>query len=204
MKAVPTIHVVDDDADFRVGVGRLLEAAGYKVIGYESGDQLLDSFDALGPGCLLLDLNMSGLDGLGLQRALTERGCDLPVIFLTGHGDIPSSVRAIKSGAEDFLSKPVAKDALLDAVDRALARQQRASEQNATLKSLDARLATLTAREREVFNLVVRGNMNKQMAHTLNIAERTVKAHRHSIMEKLNARSVANLVSMAERLGLLS
>jgi FixJ family two-component response regulator len=198
------IHVVDDDASFRRAVARLLQASGYQVALYESAERLLERPPAAKPGCILLDLRMNGLSGLELQQRLAQAGHTLPIVFLTGHGDIPASVQAIKAGAEDFLSKPVAKGPLLDAVARALARQEQTSEHEQRLDAQRALVATLTAREREVFVLVVRGKLNKQIAYALGSSERTVKAHRHSIMLKLRAQSLAELVVIAERLGILT
>jgi FixJ family two-component response regulator len=198
------IHIVDDDALFRKAVARLLRASGYQVALYESGDGLLAHPPEGGPGCILLDLRMAGLGGLELQDRLVASGHALPIIFLTGHGDIPASVRAIKAGAEDFLSKPASKEILLGAVRRALARCEKAQADRRRLDGLRALVATLTPREHEVFNLVVRGKLNKQIAYDLGTAERTVKAHRHCIMQKLQVRSVAEATSMAERLGVFT
>jgi FixJ family two-component response regulator len=198
------IHIVDDDALFRKAVARLLRASGYQVALYESGDGLLAHPPEGGPGCILLDLRMAGLGGLELQDRLVASGHALPIIFLTGHGDIPASVRAIKAGAEDFLSKPASKEILLGAVRRALARCEKAQADRRRLDGLRALVATLTPREHEVFSLVVRGRLNKQIAYDLGTAERTVKAHRHCIMQKLQVRSVAEAASMAERLGVLT
>jgi FixJ family two-component response regulator len=200
----PVIHVVDDDAAFRTALARLLEAASYQVALYESASKLLETPWRNGPGCILLDLQMPGLDGLELQHRLAELGQSLPIVFLTGHGDVAASVRAIKAGAEDFLLKPVPKDRLLEVVERALLRYEKGREQNAVLRSLRALVATLTPRELEVFKLVVRGKLNKQVAYELGTSERTIKAHRRSIMEKLRVRSVAEAASIAERLGILT
>ena len=202
--APPVIHVVDDDASFRTAVARLLQASGYHVALYESGDRLLKSPPGRDPGCILLDMQMSGLSGLELQDRLAKLDIILPIVFLTGHGDIPTSVRAIKAGAEDFLSKPVTKQTLLDAVERALARYRESREQRDRLSALRALVATFTLRESEVFALVVRGKLNKQIAFELGTSERTIKAHRHNIMQKLQVRSIAEAVSIAERLGILA
>jgi len=202
--AQPVIHVVDDDAPFRTAVARLLRAAGYQVALYESGDQLLANPPGSGPGCILLDMRMSGLSGLELQDRLSKLDNILPIVFLTGHGSIPMSVQAIKAGAEDFLSKPVSKGTLLEAVERALARYRQRREQRDRLDDLRALVATLTPREREVFALVVRGKLNKQIAYELGTSERTIKAHRHAAMEKLKVRSLAEAVALADRLGLLA
>jgi FixJ family two-component response regulator len=202
--AAPVIHVVDDDASFRAAVARLLQASGFQVMLYESGERLLESLPGAASGCILLDLRMSGLSGLDLQDRLAQLGYPLPIVFLTGHGDFPASVRAIKAGAEDFLSKPVSREPLLAAVERALARDEQAREHRERLAGLRALVATLTPRESEVFALVVRGKVNKQIAHELGTSERTIKAHRHSIMLKLRIRSLAELVLLAERLGLVA
>ena len=199
------VHVVDDDESFRKAIGRLLRATGYEVQLYESAQQLLDRLPNEGrPSCILLDVQIPGLSGPELQDRLTKLGAALPIVFLTGHGDIPTSVQAIKGGAEDFLTKPVPKNKLLDAIERSLARQQTARMRDDQLNSLRALLTTLTARERQVFELVVRGKMNKQIAHELGIAERTIKAHRQRVMTKVRVQSLAELVSVAERLGVLS
>jgi len=205
MTAVPpVIHVVDDDASFRTSVARLLQTSGYRVALYESGAQLLERPPSAEPGCILLDLQMPGLCGLDLQERLAKVAWMLPIVFLTGHGDIPTTVQAIKAGAEDFLSKPVAKKTLLDAVRRALERHEEARMRHARLHVLRSRIATLTPREHEVFALVVRGKLNKEIAFELGIAERTVKMRRHNAMQKLEVRSLADAVAIAERLGMLT
>ena len=200
----PVLHVVDDDASFRTAVARLLRASGYQVALYESGDDFLQRLPGGEPGCILLDIRMPGLSGLELQGRLRKMDSVLPIVFLTGHGDIPTSVRAIKAGAEDLLTKPVEKKVLLEAVERALARCQERRAEHERLDGLRALVAGLTVREREVFDLVVRGKLNKQIAHTLGTSERTINAHRHSIMQKLQVQSVAEAVSIAERLGILT
>jgi FixJ family two-component response regulator len=199
----PVIHVVDDDVSFRTAVARLLKACGYQVALYESARQLLEKPPSTDPGCILLDVRMPGMSGHELQARLLNIGNTLPIVFLTGHGDIRMSVRAIKAGAEDFLSKPVSKKTLIEAIQRALVRHQEAREQNLRLASLRAVAATLTPRESEVFALIVRGKLNKQIAHELGTAERTIKAHRHAVMQKLKVQSLAEAVSIAERLGML-
>ena len=205
MNSAPlVVHVVDDDAGFRTAIGRLLRASGYRVALYESARLLLNNLPGIQPGCILLDVRMPDLSGPELQARLADLGNRLPVVFLTGHGDIPMSVRAIKTGAEDFLPKPVPKKTLLEVVERALSRYQRSREQDDHLSALRALVATFTPREREVFALVVRGRLNKQIAFELGTSERTIKAHRHNIMEKLQVHSVAEAVSIAERLGLLA
>jgi FixJ family two-component response regulator len=199
----PVIHVVDDDVSFRTAVARLLKACGYQVALYESARQLLEKPPSTDAGCILLDVRMPGMSGHELQARLLNIGNTLPIVFLTGHGDIRMSVRAIKAGAEDFLSKPVSKKTLIEAIQRALVRDQEAREQNLRLASLRAVAATLTPRESAVFALIVRGKLNKQIAHELGTAERTIKAHRHAVMQKLKVQSLAEAVSIAERLGML-
>jgi FixJ family two-component response regulator len=203
-EASPVIHVVDDDSSFRRSTGRMLQAAGYQIALYESGYKLLETPLGGAPGCILLDLRMSGLNGLELQDRLLKLGQILPIIFLTGHGDIPTSVQAIKAGAEDFLTKPVPKQTLLAAVERALARGAKQREQHDQQVILRSLVSSLTPRETEVFERVVRGKLNKQIAFELGTSVRTIKAHRHAIMQKLKVRSVAEAVSIAERLGIVS
>jgi FixJ family two-component response regulator len=195
------IHVVDDDASFRKSIYRLLSVSGYRVVLHESGERALENISNADRGCILLDLQMSGLNGIELQERLEKVGNALPIIFISGHGDISASVRAIKAGAEDFLTKPVSKDVLLGAITRALEHYDQGQEHVSLINSLRARFGTLTARENEVFALVVLGRLNKQIAHQLGTAERTVKAHRHSVMQKFGAKSVAELVSIAVKLG---
>jgi FixJ family two-component response regulator len=200
----PVLHVVDDDASFRTAIGRLLRASGYEVVLYQSGDEFLESPRNKEPGCILLDIRMAGLSGLELQDRLRKLDSILPIVFLTGHGDIPTSVRAIKAGAEDLLSKPVEKKVLIEAIERALARYRERRAEHDRLDALRSLVLALTPRETEVFGLMVRGKLNKQIAHELGTSERTIKAHRHSIMQKLQVQSVAEAVSIAERLGILT
>ena len=201
---MPTvIHVVDDDRSFRAAISRLLQKVGYEVTAYESASQLLEQLpDDSRPSCILLDVQIPGLTGPQLQDRLAERGFTLPIIFLTGHGDIPTSVQAVKAGAEDFLTKPVTEKKLFAAIERAVARHQATREQRDRLSALRTLVATLTPREREVFDLVVQGKMNKQIAHEIGATERTVKAHRHKVMEKMRVQSLAELVSIAVSLGI--
>jgi FixJ family two-component response regulator len=197
------IHVVDDDESFRTSLGRLLRTCGYEVALYESAKPLLERLPYEGgPSCLLLDVQIPGLSGPELQDRLAELGSSLPIVFLTGHGDIPTTVQAIKGGAEDFLTKPVPKAKLLDAIERALAKAQSSLEQHNRLIGLRTRVAALTPREREVFERVVRGKLNKEIAYELGTTERTIKAHRHQVMEKTQSRTLAELVSLGERLGI--
>ena len=197
------IHIVDDDPSIQTSVGRVLRTVGYQVVHHESADHLLQNLPAMERGCILLDVQMPGLSGPQLQDVLAKMNFELPIVFLTGHGDLPTSVRAIKAGAEDFLAKPAPRKVLLEAVERALQRFDARHEENARLGAYRARLDALTPREREVFGLVVRGRLNKQIGHELGTSERTVKAHRHSIMQKFEVKSLAELVSIAEQLGLL-
>ena len=198
------VHVIDDDASFRTAIERRLKLAGYDVETYSSAQQLLDRLPGVEkPGCILLDVQMPGLSGLDLQSCLIERGSILPIIFVTGYADTPATVRAIKAGAEDFLTKPATSAQLIDAIERAMTRYESARRQRNELNSFRGLVATLTPRERQVFNLIVRGRINKQIAHELGTTERTVKAHRHQVMEKMQVHSLAELVSNAERLGML-
>jgi FixJ family two-component response regulator len=200
----PTIHVVDDDAPFRTAMGRLLGACGYRVALYESAAQLLAQPMSSEPGCILLDVQMAGLTGPQLQDRLITLGNRLPIVFLTGHGDIPTSVQAIKAGAEDFLTKPVAKDKLVAVIERALVQDAQRRAQDQQHDALRARLSRLTPRENEVLAHVVRGRLNKQIAGDLGMSERTVKAHRQKVMQKCEAKSLAELVLIAEMLGIIS
>jgi FixJ family two-component response regulator len=204
IKMLPVVHIVDDDASFRLAIARLLQASGYQVALYESAAQLLEKQPSAGPGCILLDVQMPGLDGLQLQDRLAEIGNLLPVVFLTGHGDIPMSVHAIKGGAEEFLCKPVSRERLLQAIEIALERYQDASTQRDQLSALRACVGELTPREREVFELVICGKLNKQIAFAMGTSVRTIKAHRHAVMDKLRASSVAELVTVAGQLGFLT
>ena len=198
------VHVVDDDSSVRTAVSRVLRASGYNVSQYASANQLLENLPVAARGCVLLDLQMPGLDGSQLQEALGKIEFELPIIFLSGHGDIPASVRAIKAGAEDFLSKPASKKVLVEAIERALKRYDGMHERHVRLTTLREYFSALTPREHQVFALVVRGKLNKQIAYDLGTSERTIKAHRHGIMEKFKAKSLAELVSIAELLGILN
>jgi FixJ family two-component response regulator len=198
------IYVIDDDASFRTAMERRLKLAGYEVKTYASAQDLLDLLpDDETRSCILLDVQIPGLSGPELQGRLLELGSTLPIVFLTGHADTPTTVRAIKAGAEDFLTKPVSSEQLIDAIERALSHQEAARGQRGRLDSLRALVASLTPRERQVFDLIVRGKINKQIAYELGTTERTVKAHRHQVMEKMQVHSLAELVSAAERLGML-
>jgi FixJ family two-component response regulator len=198
----PVIRVVDDDDAFRTAVTRLLRAAGYEVRAYaSSGDFLMAEEDPV-PGCVLLDLRMPGPDGLELQAALARRGGPLPIIFLTAHGDVAASVRAMKGGAEDFLTKPVKREALLSAIRDAIQRDDLRREGREQLQVIRRRYEALSPRERSVLDHVVAGRLNKQIASAIGASERTVKAHRARVMSKMGASSVAELVRAIDRLGL--
>lgn len=199
-----TVHVVDDDASFRTAIERRLKMAGYDVATYETAQQLLDSLPGdKAPGCILLDVEMPGLTGPELQQRLGQLGSVMPIVFLTGHGDIPTSVQAMKIGADDFLTKPVSSEDLLHAIEKALAHHEVLLGQREKLRAMRCRIASLTPREKEVFDLLVQGNINKQIAFELGTTERTIKAHRQSVMEKMQVQSLAELVSIAERVPIL-
>ena len=201
----PMIHIVDDDHSFRTAVGRLLSASGYGITLYGSGEELLARIHDIVPDCcILLDLDMPGLDGLALQEQLMQQAPLLPVVFLSGHGDIKASVRAMKAGAVDFLEKPLNGTILLEAIGRSLQRAVARREEFERNHAARIRLASLTPREVEVLQLLVRGTLNKQIAHALGTSERTIKAHRHNLIEKMGARNIAEAVSIAERYGVIA
>ena len=195
-----TVYVVDDDASVRKSFGRLLRTAGYQVETFASADEFLSHPLSIEPGCLLLDLKMPGRNGLELQEALVAARKAIPIIFVTGHGDVSTSVRAMKGGAVDFLTKPYSAEDLLEAVERAMAKDKRDRRERAQLTDLESRARALTPREAEVLRLVVRGLLNKQVAAQLGISEKTVKVHRARVMQKMRADSMADLVRMAGRL----
>ena len=195
---------VDDDASFRIAIGRRLKKAGYEVMTYPSAQHFLDRMPSESElGCILLDARIPGLSGPELQCRLSELGSTLPIVFLTGHPDVPTTVRTIKAGAEDFLTKPVSSDKLLQAIERAIAHHEAGRGLKSKLDMVRAHIGKLTPRERQVFELVIRGQTNKQVANALGSTERTIKAHRQRMMEKMQVRSLAELVSLAERVGLL-
>jgi FixJ family two-component response regulator len=202
--AAPTVAIVDDDPGVRVGLTRLLRAEGWDVRNFESAQALLGQAVSLQVDCLVLDVQMPGLDGLELQRRLAESGNTIPIIFLTGHGDIPMTVRAIKAGAIDFLTKPVSSETLVaairSAIDLAASRQRLEAETS----ELHQRVAALTPREREVLIGLTAGKLNKQIAADLGVVEQTVKFHRSRIMERMNVRTVAELMHIAARAGIHS
>lgn len=196
----PLIHVVDDDDSLRTALLRLLNATGYETRGYASTGEFLLHPPPDRPGCVLLDLRLPGPSGLELQDSLSRQGVALPVVFLTGHPDVASTVRAMKAGAVDFLTKPVEREVLFEAVERALERDGRQRATRDEAKALRERFASLTQRERAVFDGIAGGKLNKQIAGELGIAERTVKLHRAGLMTKLSVASAAELGRLAERL----
>jgi FixJ family two-component response regulator len=196
------VFVVDDDAAIRKAVSRLLRSAGIAVTAFASPGEFLAQYDPATPGCLVLDLAMPGFNGLQLQTTLGKKGSILPIIFLTGHGDVSKSVQAMKGGAADFLTKPVNAKKLLPAIRAAIERDAVARREQANLSEIRARLDTLTPREREVLEHVVAGKLNKQIAGDLGIAEATVKMHRARVMEKMKVQSVAELACWMERCGI--
>lgn len=197
-----TVFVVDDDEAVRVGLARLLRSAGWKVEAFASAGAFLERSVFTGVGCVLLDVQMPGLTGPQLQDAMAERGLTLPVVFLTGHGDVPTGIRAMKRGAVDFLLKPLDDEELLAAIERAVRRHAETQVRQREQDEIATRLGRLSVREREVMDLVVRGSLNKQIAFALGIAEKTVKVHRARVMEKMEVRSVAELVHLLEKTGL--
>lgn len=197
------IVVVDDDLSYRTALSRLLKSAGYDVCAFGSGKDFLDQWEPNGPACVLLDLRLPGVDGLEVFHERIEGDPSVAVIFLTAFGDVPTSVEAMKSGAFDFLEKPVPRARLLDAVGAALAELEQGREDVRYVEALHARYESLTPREREVMNLIVRGMLNKQIARELGISIRTVKVHRARVMKKMGAPRLPHLMTVASRLGLI-
>ncbi len=198
------VHVVDDDDSFRAAIERRLKKAGYEVATYASARQLLDHLpNQSAPGCILLDVRIPDLSGPELQSRLSQLGSTLPIVFLTGYADVPTTVQVIKAGADDFLTKPVTSDQLLRAIERAMSRYEATRSMRIKLDIIRSHIAALTPREHEVFELVIRGKTNKEVAGVLGATERTIKAHRHRVMEKMQVQSIAELVSLAERAGVL-
>jgi FixJ family two-component response regulator len=200
----PMVFVVDDDPSVRKGLTRLIGSAGYAVEAFASAREFLARERYLGPCCLVLDVRMPGLTGLDLQEALAGAGRRMSIVFVTGHIDVPGSVRAMKRGAVDLLTKPVDGQDLLAAVQRALAKDLQDRAVETRLSSIQERVKTLTPRETEVFALVVTGMLNKQIAFELGISEKTVKVHRARVMEKMRTSSVAELVRLADRVGVIA
>lgn len=200
----PIVYVVDDDPSVRKALERLLRSAGHETKAFASALEFLEFAHPDAPGCLILDIKMPKVSGLELQDRLAEKGISLPIIFITGHGTVPASVRAFRAGAMDFLQKPFEDKELLDAVSRGIGKHRRARQEQNETKELRAKLDTLTPREREVFKLVVSGMLNKQIAFDLGTTEKTIKVHRGRVMEKMGAQSLADLVRFAEKLGVRS
>ena len=201
LKRVPTVYVVDDDADVLRAIARLLESIGLNVATFSSPHQFLQSYDRNAPGCLVLDLALPGLNGLDVQRVLEQRASVLPIVFLSGRGDIAASVQAMKHGAADFLTKPIDDTALIAAVQEALAMDQVVRPAHMERERIGKSLAMLTERERQVFELIVAGMLNKEIAAVLGTTEKTIKFHRGNLMRKMGARVVADLVKLADRVG---
>lgn len=202
MKNSETVFLVDDDLLFRKAVSRLLSYSGFKVVAFASPREFLASCDANTGACLVLDMAMPELTGLDIQKALTVRGSDLPIVFLTGRADVPMTVQAMKHGAIDFLTKPVNDSDLIAAVRVAVEKGRIARQARSKLNEIKTRLASLTPREREVLDHVVAGQLNKQIAGDLGTVEYTIKVHRRRVMEKMQVQSVAELVRLAERAGI--
>ena len=200
----PVVYVVDDDPSVREALERLLRSADYGAKTFASASEFLDFSGPDAPGCLVLDIRMPELSGLELQDRLAEKGVSLPIVFLTGYGTVPESVKALKAGAVDFLQKPFEDGELLDAVSRGIKKHRRLRQEQNEMNALHTRLDTLTPREREVFALVVSGMLNKQIALALGTVEKTIKVHRARVREKIGAQSLADLVRFAEKLGIRS
>jgi len=198
----PVIAIVDDDPSVREGLESLIRSAGLRAKTFGSAQEFLANRGAEAPSCLILDLQLPGLSGLDLQKRMAEADLEIPIVFLTGHGNIPASVQAMKAGAIEFLTKPVEEADLLRAIQEAIERDRRIRQQHAEIHDLQSRYDTLTAREREVMQQVISGLLNKQVAAELNITEFTVKIHRGQVMRKMRADSLADLVRMAEGLGI--
>jgi RNA polymerase sigma factor (sigma-70 family) len=200
----PVVYVVDDDPSVRKALERSLSSAGHEAKTFASAAEFLNFTCSDTPGCLILDIKMPGLNGLELQDRLAEKNFTFPIIFITGHGTVPASVKAFKAGAMDFLQKPFKDWELLNGVSRGIEKHRRLRQEQKEIKILHARLDTLTPREREVFELVVSGMLNKQVAFDLGITEKTIKVHRARVMEKMGAQSLADLVRFAEKLDIRS
>jgi FixJ family two-component response regulator len=198
--AVPTVFIIDDDRSMRQAVHDLVESIGLRAESFATGEEFLRTTHTGCPSCLVLDVRLPQMSGLDFQRRLTDIGSQIPIIFITAHGDIPMSVRALKSGAVEFLTKPFRDQDLLDAIQKALQRDRAAQEQQAEIHDLQERYGALTAREQQVMALVVSGMLNKQIAWEIGTSEATVKVHRGNVMHKMQAGSVVDLVRMADKL----
>ncbi len=199
-----TVFIVDDDQSVRTALARLMRSAGLHAETFASAKEFLEREHPDGPGCMVLDLSMPGSNGLDLQQEMAAARIDLPIVFLTGHGNVPSSVKALKSGAVDFLEKPVDEDRLLSAIKDAVEQDIRTRRDRDKLSEIQGRVARLTRRELQVFRRVVQGKLNKQVAGELGMSEKTVKVHRARVMQKMEADSLAELVRLAQRAGELS
>ena len=203
-ETLPIVFVVDDESAVGVSIKRLLHSVGLEARHFTSASEFLRAKRPDAPGCIVLDVRLPDLSGLDLQQELAKANVDLPVIFVTGHADIPMTVRAMKAGAVEFLTKPFREQELLEAVQRAISRHRQILDQRASMRVLQSRYELLTPREREVFPLVSSGLLNKQVAAELNASEKTIKVHRGQLMQKMEAHSLADLIRMAEQLGVLS
>ena len=203
-ETLPIVFVIDDESAVGVSIKRLLHSVGLEARHFTSASEFLRAKRPDAPGCIVLDVRLPDLSGLDLQQELAKANVDLPVIFVTGHADIPMTVRAMKAGAVEFLTKPFREQELLEAVQRAISRHRQILDQRASMRVLQSRYELLTPREREVFPLVSSGLLNKQVAAELNASEKTIKVHRGQLMQKMEAHSLSDLIRMAEQLGVLS
>jgi FixJ family two-component response regulator len=203
-ETLPIVFVVDDESAVGVSIKRLLHSVGLEARHFTSASEFLRAKRPDAPGCIVLDVRLPDLSGLDLQQELAKANVDLPVIFVTGHADIPMTVRAMKAGAVEFLTKPFREQELLEAVQRAISRHRQILDQRASMRVLQSRYELLTPRERQVFPLVSSGLLNKQVAAELNASEKTIKVHRGQLMQKMEAHSLSDLIRMAEQLGVLS